>query len=93
MSAAPKHKRVVDPRFPSQVRRRDGRCLAGPFLKDPCAGALHAHHIHTRGSGGDDLLENGILLCAKHHDLAHRHFIASKFLRHILMQLYGYAYG
>jgi len=49
---------------------RDGRCLVcGRLLT---LRAMHAHHIQSVGSGGEDCLENLIALCAPHHDAAHR---------------------
>lgn len=30
------------------------------------------HHLKTRGAGGDDVAENLIAVCGKHHDEIHR---------------------
>lgn len=60
----PKHKRKVDLNLLAEVRSL------------PCAacgtvGNNHAHHLKTRGSGGDDVAENLISLCATHHNEVH----------------------
>jgi hypothetical protein len=84
--------------FREQILERDGRCLVcGKFDE------LHPHHIHTRGAGGDDSLENGITLCAFCHDRAHRGIIETPIikireivpdtLRAILQLAYDYDYA
>jgi 5-methylcytosine-specific restriction endonuclease McrA len=84
MPAAPKPKpRIVDKTFYSRVIERDGCCLYGLIHKDGCKGGLDPHHIVPRGRGGSDVLENGITLCRKHHDMAHRHEISIEELRRI----------
>ena len=54
------------------VRLRDGVCQ-GPArgLPYPCWGDLHAHHINRNRS--DNRLENGVALCAAHHQWVHDH--------------------
>lgn len=77
MPSAPKHKgkRVVDKKFYDDVRERDGFCLWGLYHKGkrggPCQGRLHVHHIQYRGRGGDDSVDNGVVLCARHHTYVH----------------------
>ena len=85
----PKSKRKVNYAEIEYVRQRDGFCIAGLKLKDGCMGAMHVHHIKTRGSGGDDVRSNLICLCAKHHDQAHRGFITKKELFDWLEERYG----
>lgn len=72
------------------VRRRDGYCLAGLFLKDGCVEGFDVHHIKTRGSGGDDDRTNMLCLCRKHHQDAHSGRITKQQLRDWLKELYGY---
>ena len=71
--------------------KRDGACRA-PVEYGHCWGGLDAHHIDTRGSGGDDVVENLITLCRKHHNLAHADVITKDRLRQHLTLLYGYTY-
>jgi hypothetical protein len=76
------------------ARKRDARtCLYGLTTSEVCAGALHVHHIDTRGSGGDDVLENLICLCTLHHTMAHNGLILKSILRAILTRLYNYRFG
>jgi hypothetical protein len=71
-------------------KQRDGCCLYHLVKNQPCQGAaLHAHHIETRGSGGDDTLENIITLCPGAHDQAHRGKISKEELRKILTLYFG----
>lgn len=37
-----------------------------------CFGEVCAHHIKTKGSGGDDVPYNLIPLCMKHHEEIHK---------------------
>ena len=71
-------KRKVDPSFYEKVRAQQGFCLYGLAHQDGCKGRLHVHHIKYRGRGGDDSVENAIVLCAKHHDMVHRHEISEE---------------
>jgi predicted restriction endonuclease len=48
--------------------------------------------MKTRGSGGDDELDNIISLCPYHHDLAQAHVIPLEELHAIMTELYGYSY-
>jgi 5-methylcytosine-specific restriction endonuclease McrA len=70
------HRRIVDKSFYQKVRDRDGCCLWGLISQDGCEGKLEVHHVISRGRGGDDALDNGIVLCKKHHVQAHRHEIS-----------------
>ncbi len=92
MRSAPKPSRVVDPKFSEKVLKRDGVCVAGLFLRDLCTGPLDPHHIDSKGSGGDDTVENGVTLCRKHHNLAQEYKIKKHTLRKWLQRLYGYEY-
>jgi 5-methylcytosine-specific restriction endonuclease McrA len=88
----PKLDRTRDPDLIAWVRTgRDGTCL-GMAFGTPCAGGLDVHHIQTRGSGGDDAVENLITLCRKHHSEAHTRRIEPEDLQNILRMLYGYPY-
>lgn len=84
--------RIVSPFTIDGVRKRDGICLIGLFLKDGCVPGYDAHHITTKGSGGDDIYENMICLCRKHHNDAHAGRITKGALRAALARFYGYAY-
>lgn len=72
------------------VEKRDGVCLYGLFKRDGCSGGLDPHHIVHRGAGGDDVEENIITLCRKHHNEAHAGKISKEELRAVLRRLYGY---
>jgi hypothetical protein len=92
---APKAKRIVSLQTMKWVvYKRDGMCMVGlvrPEEFGECVpGALHGHHIETRGSGGDDVKENLITLCPRHHDLAHRNGIKREVLCEILSERFGY---
>jgi 5-methylcytosine-specific restriction endonuclease McrA len=68
----PKHKRIVDERLLADVRGL------------PCMGCLspppsHAHHVSTKGSGGDDAYNNVMSLCGPCH--AEWHQDPGKFIR------------
>lgn len=94
-----KSERIVDPRFRGQLLDRDGRCLACGSVLDE--NTINPHHIETRGSGGDDLLENGISLCARCHVDGHNGhttiegeqvFLTPAVFRWLLVLNYGYEY-
>lgn len=76
-------KRIVDKSFYRTVIERDGACLWGLIAQDGCEGGLDAHHIVFRGRGGDDIPENGITLCRKHHTMAHQHKITPEQLQEV----------
>jgi 5-methylcytosine-specific restriction endonuclease McrA len=63
--------------------------LYGLAAQDGCEGGTEVHHIVARSQGGDDILENGILLCHKHHEQATRHEIQAEAFREILARFYG----
>jgi len=87
-----KDEREIDPKVMKAARERDGYCLWGLVRKDGCSGGLDPHHIQTRGSGGDDVLENLICLCRKHHNEAHAHKITPIQLRAVLSRFFGYSF-
>jgi hypothetical protein len=49
----------------------DGRCIA--WRKCGASFRVEAHHRHIRGQGGEDTVENLILLCQEHHMWCHAH--------------------
>lgn len=54
------------------VRDRDGGCVGPPRgLPGCCWGPQHAHHINR--DRRDNRLENGVVLCAAHHQWVHDH--------------------
>jgi hypothetical protein len=71
-------KRVINTLFYDKVRQRDGACLYGLWHQDGCFGMLHVHHIEYRGRGGDDIPDNAIVLCQKHHEMVHMEEISTE---------------
>jgi len=57
-----------------------------------CMGGEDIHHITHMGAGGDDVPENLIKLCRKHHSEAHDNKLSRERLRAILSINYGYNY-
>lgn len=73
-----KKKRIIDEKLLSVVRRLP--CLAcataDPYLaleaaRNSSGPISHPHHVKTVKSGGDDVPENVIALCVKHHIEVH----------------------
>jgi hypothetical protein len=85
-------KRHKDASFSQQVRERDGVCLYGVDFQDPCSGGLQAHHLEKRSQLGDDIPENGISLCNRHHWQAEQNRIPKQVLINLLEQYYGAGY-
>lgn len=90
LRSKPKKSRFKNVNATAEARRRDGVCVYGLLVRDGCSFGLDGHHIKTRGSGGDDVPENIITLCRKHHDLAPG--IDPKIFQSILSHFYGYKY-
>jgi hypothetical protein len=98
MNPAPKPKphrkgRAVrrDKSVAESARRRDSTCLYGLLYRDGCVPGYAPHHIVSFGSDPrQDVLENLICLCQKHHDMAGAHVIPAIKLRGILYHFYGY---
>jgi len=84
--------RVVDQSAIEYVRNvRDRRCVYGFYCGDPCnSDILHVHHIKKRSQGGDDIPENLITLCPKHHTMAERHEISPETFIKILEEFKNY---
>lgn len=62
--------------FSAEVRQealeRDRCCqAAGVWPLVRCGGRLHVHHVLLRSQGGPDVLDNALVLCAVHHQIAH----------------------
>jgi len=58
----------------AQVYARDGDCRAhamGFATDERCKGRPHVHHRVLRSQGGENTVENCVLICEHHHDLAH----------------------
>lgn len=72
----PKPKRIKNPKLLKRIRDNDyNRCqVCG---KRPS----QTHHIKTVGSGGDDVSENIIRLCDKHHRETHDGHHEADYLR------------
>lgn len=64
----PKPKRIVDREAIESVRAF-GKCMM--LGMGECYGELDVHHIVGRGAGGNDTLDNLVLLCRGHHNLIH----------------------
>ena len=84
-------KRIVDNGFYKKVRQEQGGiCLWGlahqGHLGGPCIGASDVHHIQYRGRGGDDVPENGIILCRAHHRYIHQNNIHPDSLRALVFK-------
>jgi hypothetical protein len=82
-------KRIVDSGFYEQVRQEQGGvCLWGLAhqgrIGGPCQGASDVHHIVYRGRGGDDVPENGIILCRAHHRYVHQNNVNPDELRKLV---------
>ena len=66
--------------FKEKVKKRDGRCMnCGRVF------GLQSHHILSLGSGGDDVLENGITFCIychipKFHDQNYKYKVKESWL-------------
>jgi hypothetical protein len=87
------NRRIVDPDAILFVRRqRDGVCLWGLRAQDGCSSGLDVHHIDTKGAGGDDVPENLITLCRKHHQQAQERKVSAGDLRKLLSDFFGYVY-
>ena len=90
----PKKRRIFNRDTVEYLRNlRDGCCmisLGRPGKFGACQGVLDVHHIVNRGTGGDDVKENMITLCRKHHSMAQEHRIERDELRAILTQYFRY---
>jgi 5-methylcytosine-specific restriction endonuclease McrA len=63
MKSFPKKKRVKSERAIQAAKA--GTCLI-------CGtGPVQAHHVQTKGAGGDDSSDNLVALCVRHHNLFH----------------------
>ena len=93
----PKKRRIFNRDTVEYVRNlRDGCCMIGlgrPGKYGACLGILDVHHMVNVGTGGDDVKENMITLCRKHHGMAQEHRIERDELKSILTQYFGYQYG
>lgn len=74
-------KRIKDPAVLKAVRQLYCVC----HLEGDCQGATEAHHIVTRGAGGDDSHDNVAPLCRKHHAEWHTIGIKSFVLKYDMM--------
>ena len=64
----------VTPETAQAVIERDQGCVAhrlGFALGDGCSGRGHIHHVVLRSQGGEHDESNLIVICERHHDLAH----------------------
>jgi len=73
------------------ARDRDGTCLYGLLWRTGCIGIISPHHIVSFGSDPrQDVLENLVCLCKKHHDEAEARVIPAIVLQGLLYHFYGY---
>ena len=72
--------------------KRDGVCMWGLSTGETCTAGLDPHHIKSKGSGGDDAVENLITLCRGHHNDAHSGKIRRGKLRSVLEWYHSYVY-
>lgn len=84
--------RIVDPKAVEAVRRRDGCCLWGLVAQDGCKGMLEVHHIQKRSQLGDDIPENLVVLCRRHHNQVEANRIRAKDIQVIMTRFHGYQY-
>lgn len=69
------------------MNRIENRKLLDSYHNSACVACgetqgTHAHHVRTKGAGGDDVPENLIALCFFHHRMIHDKgtaFMAEKF--------------
>lgn len=66
----PKHRRIKDPQLLKDVRSCP--CMACRSVGETQEYPTEAHHVTTRGAGGDDAWNNVMPLCSKHHEEWHR---------------------
>lgn len=66
MKSLNKKKRIVDRELLDSYH--DLICI----IHSECFGHVVAHHIKTKGSGGDDVADNLLALCCKHHEEIHK---------------------
>lgn len=77
LKRATKRQRRAARRIPDDVKaavhaRAEGRCEAHPYRPTlACSGRLELHHRLRRSQGGQDTVENLLLVCSTHH--AHIH--------------------
>jgi len=72
MPTCPKVKRIENKELVEKVRSIGYCMLSG---RGECCGGLDVHHIRSRGSGGDDVPDNMILVCRCHHQRIHNGLI------------------
>jgi len=77
----PKVKRIVDQDLIDRIRE-SGSCQIFGCNEHP----LHVHHIKSKGSGGDDVSENLVRVCWKHHAKIHSGNIARDVLRKLALK-------
>lgn len=53
---------------PALVNRSGGRC---ELADDTCSGEFHRHHRKMRSQGGDNQIDNLLLVCDRHHRYIH----------------------
>ena len=53
---------------PALVARAGGRC---ELADESCDGPFHRHHRKLRGQGGDNQIDNLLLVCDHHHRFIH----------------------
>lgn len=61
----PKPCRVINRKLLDEVP------LQGCYIGQDCYGKIVAHHLNTVGAGGDDIVDNLVPLCRKHHTEIH----------------------
>lgn len=59
----PKKKRLEDPHLLAEVRTLPCMACIPGLQRNP----TEPHHVTTRGAGGDDVAENVMPLCVRHH--------------------------
>lgn len=70
-----KPKRIEDPKLIKQVKGQ--KCVCCGICPE---GGVDAHHVTSRGAGGDDTVDNLLPVCRIHHAAIH-HYGWSKSIR------------
>jgi hypothetical protein len=84
--------RVIDPKVVEKVRNRDRFCLIGLIRQDGCRGMLAVHHIQKRSQSGDDVEENLMVVCGRHHDLIEKNIIPTSECQAVMTRFHGFEY-
>jgi len=83
----PKIKRIENPKLIAMLKLQVRKCEWCGVEKWNTIWPLDPHHIKTRGAGGDDSLQNLVILCRTCHDIFQ--FQGYKIHRAVLIAIAG----